>query len=126
MKALREIQFYEITRTQRIDCGSDPGELSLNLRPTCGWENQNRESSVSSTNTANREALLKNQGVYLLIAQVLVSSDEGIEGRFGGVEKVAIVELGPAHFISCRNSVAGKGVAQWRGHSLVEEDPHAW
>lgn len=63
MKALREIQFYEITRTQRIDCGSDPGELSLNLRPTCGWENQNRESSA---------------GQLLLIAQVLVSSDEGI------------------------------------------------
>jgi hypothetical protein len=29
---LRKIQLYEITRTQRIDCGSDPGELGLNIR----------------------------------------------------------------------------------------------
>jgi hypothetical protein len=43
MKPLREIQLDEITRTQRIDCRRNFGESSLNLRPTCGRKNQNRE-----------------------------------------------------------------------------------
>src|SRR5258708_26025187 len=109
MNMLRKIQFDEVAGTERIYRSGNLRKMSLNLRPTCRRQYQNREASASQV---------------LLVAQVLVGGDEDSEIRFRCAKKAAVFEFVPTHFVGRGNSVACQSVAQGRGRSLVEEDLH--
>jgi len=61
----------------------------------------------------------------LLVPEVLVGCNEGIEFRFSCPEEGSIVELGPPHLLCCRDGVLYEGVTQRCGNPLVKENFHS-
>src|SRR3989338_4256380 len=110
MLPLREIQLHHIAGTERADSGDNFRLVSPNLRPARRGQHQNRQPL---------------SGKVLLVAQVLVSSNEGFELRLSRLEKGAVVEFGPAHLIGRGEGVASQCATQWRGSSMVKENFHA-
>ena len=104
---LREFPFDEVAKVKRIDRRGDLRQVKLNHGPTRRRQHQNREASASQV---------------LLVAQVLIGGDQGIEGGFCCAEKVAIFEGCPAHLVGGGNVVARQRVAQGRGRSQVKEN----
>jgi len=109
MNVLRKVKFYEVARAERVYRSGDLRQMKLDHRPACSRENQNSETSRTKV---------------LLIAQVLIGGDEGIECRLGCAEKVAVFKFGPSHFVGGGNAVTRQQAAQGRRRSLVEENLH--
>jgi hypothetical protein len=75
-----ETQLHDIARTERVDRGDNFRLMSANLRPARRGQHQNRQPL---------------SGKILLVAQVLVSSNEEI--RLSRLQEGAVVKLRPAH-----------------------------
>ena len=84
--------------------GDDVRLVSLNFRPARRGQHQYRQPS---------------SGEVLLVAQVLVGCDEGVEVSFRRLQEGAVVEFGPAHFMGRRDGVAKQCATQRRRSSMV-------
>jgi hypothetical protein len=102
-----ETQLHDIARTERVDRRDNFRLMSANLRPARRGQHQNSQPL---------------SGNVLLVAEVLVSSNEGFEIRLSRLQEGAVVKRRPAHLIGRRDGVAGQCATQRRGSSMVEEN----
>ena len=75
--------------------------------PTRGWQNQDGQ--------------LSSRGV-LLIAQVLVRSNEHIESFFCSSQEISVAQIRPSHLECSGDSMTAQNLPQRDRSTLIEED----
>src|SRR5436189_5536525 len=61
----------------------------------------------------------------LLIPEILVRGDQGVELPFSGGEQLTVLDVGPSHFERGSNLVWGETAAERHRRALIEKDLHA-
>ncbi len=83
--------------------------MALDRWPTRRWKYKDRKSSVPK---------------ILLILQISIGRDHGIERSFCRIQEITVRQLRPTHLERGCNRVVRQGVPQRGWRSLVEQNPH--
>jgi hypothetical protein len=104
------IQFHEITRLQRANCGGNLPCMKANRRPVVCWKNEDGE-------------LLP--GEILLAFKVLIAGDKRCKPSFDDLKQSTVLQLSPAHFLRGVDLGAGEKMAQRTWNAGIQLHSHA-
>jgi len=102
--------FHKIARFERSDARGNFVSHAQERWPVVGGQNQNRQFSP---------------GDVLLVFEVLIAGEKGVELRFSSLKQRAVFQLSPAHLLCGVDSVIGKKLAQRTRDASIQQHFHA-